>query len=92
MGLRDPFLGGMDLQAEGVNPALHLRVQGRKDHAVPFDERPTGKAPAHNKNLEMGLRSRGNGVIRALIDHLQMLGIEQNANFSFDTLFYGHGL
>jgi hypothetical protein len=79
-----------------MNVGLHQRAQGSIDHPMTIDGSLTCKATRENAHLEMAAavaRSGMSGVAAAIVDDLELLGLElgfELASYHRDALG-GHG-
>ena len=76
--------------AERVQAARELRSQCRVDRAVARDEAQTVEGRRHHHHFEVRLTATRHTVHPALVDHLQVRGIEARAQRTANVLRHAH--
>jgi hypothetical protein len=69
-----------------MHTLVKFTLQQRIDTAMSINTAGTIEAGRNNDNLEMGLRASQNAMIRALVNHFQMLNIQCLIECLFNTL------
>ena len=86
-----PFAEGIGMQGQCMHRASQFFRQQTVNGLVAGNFAFVFKICGHDYHLEVGLGVGGHVVLRALIEHLEVIRAQGSSQFRFNSLLYVHG-